>query len=199
MKPKQHLVVLAVSKKRGGNKLNRKISTENIKWDRDSWFEEMMNQYGERLMKLSYNYTKDWNLAEDIVQDVMVTCYKEYENMDKIVSFKAWIYRITINKCKDVLKSSIIKRVIANSNLLTFTKSAELTPEMTIMKRSEEEFLSVCVLALSIKYREVITLYYYEELSIEEISEILKINPNTIKTRLNRARKELKTLMERWR
>lgn len=178
--------------------MNR-ISTENIKWDRDSWFEEIMNQYGEKLMKLSYNYTKDWGLAEDIVQDVMVTCYKEYENLDKIVSFKAWIYRITINKCKDVLKSSIIKRVIADSNLLAFIKSSELTPEMTIMKRSEEEFLSSCVLELSIKYREVITLFYYEELSVEEISEILKINPNTIKTRLSRARIKLKSLMERWR
>jgi RNA polymerase sigma factor (sigma-70 family) len=67
------------------------------------------------------------------------------------------------------------------------------------MKSGEEEFLSTCVLELSIKYREVITLYYYEELSIEEISEILKINRNTIKTRLIRARMKLKALLERWR
>lgn len=67
------------------------------------------------------------------------------------------------------------------------------------MKTREEEFLSTCVLVLPIKYREVITLYYYEELSIEEISEILKINRNTIKSRLNRARMKLKAVMERWR
>ena len=160
-----------------------------------------MDEYGDRLTKLSYNYTKDWSLAEDIVQDVFITCFKQYENIDKIVSFKAWIFRITINKCKDVLKSSIFKKVVMNSNLLSYyTKiSAELSPEKSIMKSTEEEFLSTCVLVLPIKYREVITLYYYEELSIEEISEILKINRNTIKTRLNRARMKLKAMMERWR
>jgi RNA polymerase sigma factor (sigma-70 family) len=169
------------------------------KANKEVWFEKIMNEYGDRLTKLSYNYTKDWSLAEDIVQDVFMTGYKEYENIDRIVTFKAWIYRITINRCKDFLKSSIFKRVVMNSDLLRLTKTGELTPEMSILKSSEEEFLATCVLALPIKYREVITLYYYEELSIEEMSEILKLNKNTIKTRLNRARMKLKALMERWR
>ena len=180
--------------------MSRVIGKENLNPEnKDMWFEEVMNEYGDRLTKLSYNYTKDWSLAEDIVQDVFITCYREYEKIDEIVSFKAWIFRITINKCKDLLKSSIFKRVITNSSLLMFKKSPELSPEISILKSSEEEFLSTCVLALPIKYREVITLYYYEELSIEQISEILKINRNTIKTRLNRARMKLKGLMERWR
>lgn len=180
--------------------MSRETGNENV-WieNKEEWFEQILDVYGDRLTKLSYNYTKDWNLAEDIVQDVFVTCYKEYENIDKIHSFKGWIFRITINKCKDVLKSSIFKRVIMNSNLLTLTKSLELSPEMSIMKSSEEGFLSTCVLGLPMKYREVIMLYYYEELSIDEISEILKLNRNTIKTRLNRARIKLRTLMERWR
>jgi RNA polymerase sigma factor (sigma-70 family) len=200
MKPIHNSVVLALSEKRGGISLSRVIGKENVNPENiDAWFEKVMDEYGDRLTKLSYNYTKDWNLAEDIVQDVFITCYKEYENIDKIVSFKAWIFRVTINKCKDLLKSSIFKKVITNSNLLTLTKSTELSLEMSILKSSEEEFLSTCVLALPIKYREVITLYYYEELSIEELSEILKLNRNTIKTRLNRARMKLKALMERWR
>ncbi|WP_313800825.1 sigma-70 family RNA polymerase sigma factor [Cytobacillus sp.] len=172
---------------------------ENVSLDREAWLEKIMEQYGDRLTKLSYNYIKDWNLAEDIVQDVFITCYKEFEKIDNIISFKTWIYRITINKCKDVLKSSIFKRVMVNSNFSPLKRSPELTPEMMILKRSEEEFLSTSVLALPLKFREVITLYYYEELSIEEMSGILKINQNTIKTRLNRARKKLRALMERWR
>lgn len=80
---------------------------ENVNLEREIWLEKMMDQYGDRLTKLSYNYIKDWNLAEDIVQEVFITCFKEFEKIDCIVSFKAWIYRITINKCKDVLKSSI--------------------------------------------------------------------------------------------
>jgi RNA polymerase sigma factor (sigma-70 family) len=166
---------------------------------KEEWFEKIMDVYGERLTKLCFNYTKDWNVSEDIVQEVFITCYREYENIDKIAFFKAWIYRITINKCKDLLKSSFFKRVVMSSSHITRSRTSELSPEMSIMKSSEEEFLSTCVLALPIKYREVITLYYYDELSIEDISRILKINNNTVKTRLNRARSKLRVLMERWR
>ncbi|MGG0718471.1 sigma-70 family RNA polymerase sigma factor [Robertmurraya massiliosenegalensis] len=166
---------------------------------RDIWFERIMDQYGDRLTKLSYNYLKDWNLAEDTVQDVFITCYKEYDKISEIVSFKAWIYRITINKCKDMLKSSLFKKVIINTDLFKRIISSEFTPEMSVMRKSEDEYLSLCVLELPLKYREVITLYYYEELPIDEISEVLRIKRNTVKTRLSRARLKLKTILERGR
>ncbi|WP_308417935.1 sigma-70 family RNA polymerase sigma factor [Halalkalibacter okhensis] len=160
--------------------------------EKDTWLESIMDEYGERLTKLAFNYLKDWNAAEDVVQDVFITCYKHYENIDKITSFKSWIFRITINKSKDVLKSSSIRRVLINSNIFNSLSSKEQSPEIVMIERDENELLSMCVLSLSIKYREVITLYYYEELSIEEISKMLKINVNTIKTRLNRGRAKLK-------
>ncbi|MFE7064081.1 sigma-70 family RNA polymerase sigma factor [Sutcliffiella sp. NPDC057660] len=165
--------------------------------NRNAWFEEIMDEFGEKLTKLAYTYLKDWKIAEDVVQDVFIICYKQYEDLEAITSFKSWIYRITINKSKDVLKSSSIRRVIMNPNLFQFFRTKDPSPEMVMIKRSEEELLSVCVLALPLKYREVISLYYYEELQIEEISKILKMNRNTIKTRLNRARSKLKTMMER--
>lgn len=165
--------------------------------DRNAWFEEIMDEFGEKLTKLAYTYVKDWKIAEDLIQDVFIICYMQYEDLEAITSFKSWIYRITINKSKDVLKSSSIRRVIMNPNLFQFFRTKDLSPEMVMIKRSEEELLSLCVLALPLKYREVISLYYYEELQIEEISKILKMNRNTIKTRLNRARSKLKTMMER--
>ena len=165
--------------------------------DQDVWFEQVMDEYGERLTKLAYNYLKDWSLAEDVVQDVLITCYKQYEQLDEVTYFKSWIYRIAINKCKDMLKSSYMKKVIFDSNLFRFFSAKEHTPEMTLIHQSDEELLSVSVLSLSVKYREVIILYYYEELSIDEISHLLTLNKNTIKTRLNRGRKKLKEILER--
>lgn len=166
--------------------------------DRDAWLEIIMNEYGERLTKLAYNYVKDWKLAEDIVQDVFIACYKNYDKMDDVTFFKSWIYRMAINKSKDVLKSSAFRKVVMNSSLYSLFSSKELTPDKDLVKRSEEEFLSLCVLSLPVKYREVITLYYYEDCSIEEITGILDVNPNTTKTRLSRGRMKLKKMMERW-
>ncbi|MBN8191803.1 sigma-70 family RNA polymerase sigma factor [Bacillus sp. NTK074B] len=166
--------------------------------DRDAWLESIMDEYGERLTKLAYNYVKDWSLAEDIVQEVFVTCFRHYEKIDEIHSFKAWIYRLVINRAKDVLKSSAFKRVVMNSSLFSVFTSQEALPEMSLVKRSEEEVLSKSVLDLPLKYREVIILYYYEECSIDEIQGLLGLNGNTIKTRLNRGRGKLKEIMERW-
>ncbi|MBT2639355.1 sigma-70 family RNA polymerase sigma factor [Bacillus sp. ISL-39] len=175
----------------------KKIREEGL-LDQDAWLEIIMNEYGERLTKLVYNYVKDWKLAEDIVQDVFIVCYKNYDKIDELISFKSWIYRLAINKSKDVLKSSAFRKVVMNSSLYSLFSSKELSPERDLLKRSEEEFLSLCVLSLPVKYREVVTLYYYEECSIEEITGILEVNPNTIKTRLSRGRMKLKKMMERW-
>ncbi|MFJ7941811.1 sigma-70 family RNA polymerase sigma factor [Peribacillus sp. NPDC096622] len=176
----------------------RKVKDGGPLEDRDTWLETIMDKYGERLTKLAYNYVKDWKQAEDIVQDVYITCYKNYEKIDEIISFKSWIFRLAINKSKDVLKSSAFRKVVMNSSLFTLFTSKELSPEKDLLKRSEEEFLSMCVLTLPVKYREVITLYYYEECSIEEIKGMLGVNQNTIKTRLSRGRVKLKKMMERW-
>ena len=162
----------------------------------DEWLEEIMNEYGDRLTILAFSYLKDWGKAQEVVQDVFVTCYKMYKTTPEIISFKSWIYRVTVNRCKDVLKSSLLKRVIVNNSLFAILRSPEPSPEHTSIKKDERELVSEGVLSLPIKYREVIILYYYENLSILEISELLKTNQNTIKTRLKRSKAILKTLLE---
>ncbi|WP_282141911.1 sigma-70 family RNA polymerase sigma factor [Cytobacillus oceanisediminis] len=176
----------------------RKVRDEGPLENRDYWLEFIMDEYGERLTKLAYNYVKDWKLAEDIVQDVFISCYRNYDKIDEVISFKSWIYRLAINKSKDVLKSYAFRKVLMNSSMFALFSSKEMSPEKDLLKRSEEEFLSLCVLSLPVKYREVVTLYYYEECSIEEIQGILGVNHNTIKTRLSRGRMKLKKMMERW-
>jgi RNA polymerase sigma factor (sigma-70 family) len=175
---------------------------ENIKelvvseLDKDNLLERIMDEYGERLTKLSYHYVRDWGQAQEVVQDVFVSCYKHIDKYDHINSYKSWIYRVTINKCKDKLRSSLLKRFIFNNEIFKNMNSMEPTPEDQVLKDKEAEFLSECVLSLPIKYREVIILFYYEELSIDEISSLLNMNPNTIKTRLKRSRDLLKNLLE---
>ncbi|WGG44539.1 sigma-70 family RNA polymerase sigma factor [Rossellomorea sp. DA94] len=176
----------------------RKVKNDDHSESRDAWLERIMDEYGERLTKLAYNYVKDWGMAEDIVQDVFITCFRHFEKIDEILSFKAWIYCLVINRSKDVLKSSAFKRVVMNSSLYSIFTSKEPLPDMRLVKRSEEEILSRSVLDLPVKYREVIILYYYEECSIEEIKGLLGLNGNTIKTRLNRGRTKLKSSLERW-
>lgn len=164
---------------------------------KDAWLEAIMDRYGENLTKMAYNYVKDWKLAEDIVQDVFVVCFHKYDKLDEILDFKPWIYRLTLNKSKDMLKSASYRKTVVQSSLLTIFKSNDPPPDRLLIKRIEEETLSKSVLKLPVKYREVIILYYYEELPIAKIGDILNLNSNTVKTRLKRGRTQLKNVLER--
>jgi len=164
----------------------------NLIQDKEAWLIEIMELYGENLTKLAYSYVKDWGKAQEIIQDIFILCYEGYEQNHAINYFKPWIYRVAINKCKDSLRTSWVKRVVVNSHLFTSQKSNTISPEEYSITQEDSSILINSVFALPIKYREVILLHYYEGLSVKEIAEVLNKNENTVKTRLKRAREIIK-------
>lgn len=141
--------------------------------------EQLIEEYGDMVYRLAISRVKSKEEAEDIFQEVFI---KIYEKMPEFVSKeheKYWIIRVTINLSKNILKSSWNSKVMPLDKEITF-------------EEKEERDVYFEVLRLPLKYRTILQLYYYENLKIEEIAEILKINSNTVKTRLRRAREKLK-------
>lgn len=161
--------------------LNRE---EKLKW--------LMKEYGNDVIRMAYIYMKNKQSAEDIAQDVFLKCYEKMDTFRNESSYKTWILRITVNRCKDVLKSWSYKNLYITDLVKLNHSQKEYEPSV----EDENELISKQVIALPIKLREVIILFYYQEFSIEEISEMLNTNPNTIKTRLHRARLKLKKTFE---
>ncbi len=162
----------------------------------EDWLEQVMDQYGNRLTNFAYSYVKDWGRAQEVVQDVFVTCFRKSNELDEIRSLEAWLYRITSNRCKDVLRSTWFKRVTVENHIFQFLRSHEPEPLEQSLQNSRDDQLAAHVLALPVKYREVIVLYYYEELSVPEISERIGVNENTLRTRLKRGREKLAQYLE---
>ena len=163
--------------------------------DQDRWLNAIMDLYGEPLTNLAYTYTRDWGKSQEIVQDVFITCYRDFQKRHMIRNYKAWIYKITINRSKDFFKTSWFKRVFLTGNLLERAPSLSLVENVLIQNESDAK-LTESVLNLKEKYRIVILLYYYEELGVKEIAKVLSKNENTIKTRLKRGREQLKKIMK---
>ncbi|ELK46668.1 sigma-70 family RNA polymerase sigma factor [Halobacillus sp. BAB-2008] len=154
--------------------------------------EQWIQEYGHDLKWLAFSYVKDYSTAEDIVQETMIKAYQKYPTFKQESTTKTWLYKIAINLCKDYLKSSYVKRVIKRgTEMFRHLPSGRHTPEETLLKRSEEEALLEEVLKLDDKYREMIVLYYFEEFDVHEVAQVLRISPNTVKTRLRRARQIL--------
>nr|WP_281063550.1 sigma-70 family RNA polymerase sigma factor [Clostridium algifaecis] len=157
--------------------------------------ERLMNSYGNDVLRTAFIYLKDKHLAEDVFQEVFIKVYKKFNKFNKKSSEKTWILAITINSCRDILRSSWIKRVLRFQDPeygLLNIKENSINIDDKVIKNIEYEDLIKKVMDLPKKYKEVILLYYYQELSTSEISETLKIPEGTVRSRLYRARELLK-------
>jgi RNA polymerase sigma-70 factor, ECF subfamily len=155
-------------------------------------FELLLDEYGEKLTRLAYTYVKDWGKAEDIVQDTFLSFYAKQDQFRGDCSLKNWLFKLTINRCKDYLKSSAYKRLIFGTILDKWMPTTNSSPELKLIVKNDYDELATHIMNLPIKYRECIIFYYQEELSVAEISEMLQEKEATIKTRLHRARLLLK-------
>ncbi|CAG9623306.1 sigma-70 family RNA polymerase sigma factor [Sutcliffiella rhizosphaerae] len=157
--------------------------------------EELFTKYSTDIKRIAFLYVKDSILVEDILQEVFISCFINLEKFKGKSSYKTWLLKITANKCRDALKRWSFKNIIYKDTLDDGYKIEE-TPENIFTTKQEEYLVAIQLLKLPLKYREVIILFYYQELSIEEISNILNININTTKTRLYRGRERFKSLLE---
>lgn len=127
--------------------------------------------------------------AEDAVQEVFLRLYTAEKAFESDEHLRRWLIRVTINVCRDVLKSPWRKRRVPLDAL----------PDQPVFDKPEEEELYQAVMGLPEKYRTVLDLFYYEELSTKEIADLLGLRQSAVTTRLSRARDLLKKqLKEVW-
>ena len=152
-------------------------------------YEQIIDEYSGHLLRLAYFYTRNRHAAEDIVQEVLIKFYEaNYEERGQLRSFLA---TMTVNKSKDYLKSWAYKKMQFETKWWMKT-----TDRDHVVQLEERSSIGAAILKLPLKYREPILLYYYEEMSVLQVAEILQINENTVKTRLKRARDQLRPVLE---
>lgn len=164
--------------------------------EKDFLLEKVMIEYGNELVRLAFSYVKDSETAKDMVQNTFIKCYKNLETFRFDAQIKTWLYRITINECKDYLKSWNYKMVQAKSFLNETAKSILPSTEKIVIDKYNNEEIKDTIFSLPKIYREVVYLYYYDSLSTKEIAEVLDIPVNTVKTRFRRAKQRLKPMIK---
>lgn len=152
--------------------------------------EEYIEQYGDYLYRIAFVYMKDQHAAEEVVQDVFMKLY-ETRQFEGKSSLKTYLTRMTINTCYDYLR----KWKARKSQLLDYVLKREHAAEQVVLTLQERDEIVESILKLPLKYREVILLYYYDDLTTVEVAALLKIPESTVGTRLQRARQKLKQLL----
>lgn len=176
--------------------MEESITQDIIINDREKVLDHLMDKYGNSILHLAYSYVGNREIAEDLTQEIFVKCYQKMDQYQKRSSLKSWLWRIAINHCKDYLKSWHYKHIVISDEQAKCTSSGEREVEHEVIQKYEDEQLVQAVLSLPDTYREVLYLYYFEELKIKEISNLINVNQNTIKTRLKKAKEILKDRLE---
>lgn len=164
--------------------------------DKDALIDELMERYGQDILRLVYSYVNNSQMAEDLTQDIFVKCYKSLHTYSGKSKLRTWLWRIAINHCKDYLKSWYNRNVLVTEEEPTNYRTAKEMIEDAVIQKEEDDQLIAAIMTLPIKYREVIYLFYYEELLIKEIAVLTEVSANTVKTRLRRAKELLKERLE---
>lgn len=180
----------------GGMNLEELTLEVLISEDKDVMIDEIMNRYGQEILQLVFSYVNNRSIAEDLTQDIFVKCYKSLHTYRGKSKLRTWLWSIAINHCKDFLKSWYNKNVVITEDEPLHNTTKKEMVEQTVIQRQEDDQLISAIMMLPIKYREVIYLFYYEELPIKEIAVLTEVGTNTVKTRLRRAKELLKERLE---
>lgn len=160
-------------------------------------FEKVLEQYNKMIYRLAYARTGNIHDAEDILQEVFLRYIKSGMIFNSEEHRKAWFLKVTSNCSKNLVTSSWNRRRTCIDEQTLKAENRDFSDVSHNMENSDRKAVVLdAVMSLPEKYRVIIHLFYYEELSIDEICAITGISISSAKTRLHRARKMLKEILK---
>ncbi|MGQ9653801.1 MAG: RNA polymerase sigma factor [Thermodesulfobacteriota bacterium] len=173
--------------------------------DRES-FERIVIAYQQKVFNLAFRLLGEREEAEDLTQEVFINVFRHIGEFRGESQFSTWIYQVTTNHCRNRLKylRRRFHHVTESIDDPVSTEEGEMgreipdegeIPEDQLYRRQVQELVQIALGRLRQEYREAVVLRDIQNLSYQEISEILGVPEGTIKSRLHRARWELKEIL----
>ena len=148
-------------------------------------FDQLYELYATDVLRVSYYYLGSREMAEDVTQDVFVKLLINCPDLEPGKE-KAWLLKVALNRCRDLWRSSWVKKVILGH------PGFECFPAPDEIGRMADQYtLAEAVSRLKPEFKEVVLLFYYQGFSVTEIADMLQIAEGTVSSRLSRAREKL--------
>ena len=148
-------------------------------------FEELYERYATDVLRVAYYYLGNRELAEDVTQDVFVKLIMNKPFLEQGRE-KAWLLKVALNRCRDLWRSSWIKKVVLGHPGFECFPAPDEIGQIT-----DRHSLAEAVSLLKPEFKEVVLLFYYQGFTVTEISDMLQIAEGTVSSRLSRAREKL--------
>ena len=155
-------------------------------------FYYLVLRYEKKLRRYILTVTNRKSEVDDIVQTVFLKAYANLPTFNKHLKFSSWIYRIAHNESINLIGSSWIQKVVSMPDWFDFGVNDTIEERLDDIQMKDR--LRVCIERLQIKYREPLVLFYYEEKTYEEISDILRIPIRNVGVRIHRGKLQVATI-----
>jgi RNA polymerase sigma-70 factor (ECF subfamily) len=163
-------------------------------------FDLIVKRFKDSLTNYTFRYLGDYDECDDVVQETFVRVYKNKDSYKPLAKFSTWIYTIATNLAKTRLRQK------QKVNIFSFLKSKELEDRFEVIDTAYsldnitdsillDKIIQNALDKIPAKYKEAVILRDIQELSYEEISEIIKANVGTVKSRINRGRERLREIL----
>lgn len=159
--------------------------------DRRVELERLMTQHGDALFRMCFLHLRDEALAEDAVQETFLKAYRRLDSFRGECRELTWLTGIAINVCRDFLRTAWLRRVDRSVDI-------SLLPECAQADEYRDPTVLTEVMHLPARLREVILLRYYQEMSLKETADALKLGISTVKQRQKRANDILRERLKEW-
>ncbi|QAT42891.1 RNA polymerase sigma factor [Aminipila luticellarii] len=164
-------------------------------------FETLLLSCKGKAYNIALRYVKDENDAMDVLQESFIKIFRHLKNFNEESKFETWVYRIVVNACYDFLRKKKKKYREVSMESEDHPAGAELDipdgappPEEMMLNREESAYILTCLDKIPEEHKKIIILRDITGLSYEQISEILECSIGTVKSRISRARKNLKEI-----
>lgn len=166
-----------------------------LQGDRNA-FAALVDRYKDYVFTLSLRMLKNKEDAEEVSQDVFVKVFRSMDKFKGESKFSTWIYRITYNTCLDEIKKTKPYQKELDLESLTEMQLDSMESALDNLEKEElRESINACLKNLEAEDAQILTMYYFQELSIAEISSIMSISTSNTKVKLFRSRKKLAALL----
>jgi RNA polymerase sigma-70 factor (ECF subfamily) len=162
-----------------------------LKGDRSA-FDALFLKYQDYVYNIVYGIVGGSEEARDITQEVFVQAFRSLTSFRGGARFATWLYRIAVNRAVDGARSDKGRRWMPFMETLRATPDPSDSPEQVLDRHEEQGMVQKALMKVPIQHRDVLVLRYYQDLSVEEIAEVLGCSVTAAKVRLHRARNHFK-------
>jgi len=161
----------------------------------------LVKRYKDPLMNFVFRFVGDRDVCTDIVQDTMIKFYLKRDSYKSVAKFSTWIYTIAGNLAKNELKRRNRRKIYSISNhdddmQIQIEDKKFVSPDRLADNKIKNEMVQRALLKVKPVYREVVILRDLQEFSYDEIAELTGLTIGTVKSRINRGRKQLQKLLK---